>query len=208
MSVQKGGMFGTQQKAQYSKETADLLKNMMKESKLTNYQQRVMKESMKDGSALPTRVNPHHSKDGPSIVKKKKTKVVKKPTGVKTLQTIELEIAEDTSEPYKPPPITYDSQKEKERLNKILIFGTDKPLPKPKLAPIVVRRPVDRFAEIQEEIEERRGFMREMESLGQAEKHRVRIETEISQYIREMEVIDKKQNKVLQKAKEEQGNDD
>ena len=203
MSVQKGGMFGVQQKAQYSKETADLLKNMMQESKLTNYQQRVIKESMKGGSALPTRVNPHHSKDGPSYVKKKSTKIVQKPTGVKSLQTIEFEIANDTSEPYKPPVSNYNCQKEKERLNSILIYGTDKPLPKPKPVPIVAKPPKDRFDEIQEEIEERRIFMREMESLGQAEEHRQRIETEISQYIREMEIIDKKRNKELKNLKSE-----
>ena len=202
MSVQKGGMFGVQQKAQFSKETADLLKNMMQESKLTNYQQRVIKESMKDGCALPTRVNPHHSKDGPSYVKKKSAKVIKKPTGVKSLQTIELEIASDTSEPYRPPVSTYDCQKEKERLNDILIYGTDKPLPRPKPAPVVVKPPKDRFTEVQEEIEERRAFLKEMESLGQAEEHRQRIETEISQYIREMELIDKKRNKELQKLKQ------
>jgi len=201
MSVQKGGMFGVQQKAQYSKETADLLKNMMQESKLTNYQQRVIKDSMKSGATLPTRINPHHSKDGPSFVKKKSKKVVQKPTGVKSLQTIELEIANDTSEPYKPPVSTYDCQKEKERLNAILVYGTDKPLPKPKPATVIVKPPKDRFIEIQEEIEERREFMEEMESLGQAEEHRQRIETEISQYIREMEIIDRKRNEELRNLK-------
>jgi len=208
MSVQKGGMFGVQQKAQYSKETADLLKNMMQESKLTNYQQRVIKDSMKGGGTLPTRVNPHHSKDGPSYVKKKSTKVVQKPTGVKSLQTIELEIANDTTEPYKPPVITYDSQKEKERLNAILIYGTDKPLPKPKPTPVVFKPPKDRFDEIQDEIEERREFMKEMESLGRADEHRQRIETEISQYIREMEVIDRKRNEELKRFKEKPKSDD
>ena len=203
MSVQRGGSFGSQAKAEYSKETADLLKTMMQESKLTNFQQRVIKDSMKDGYTLPTRVNPHHSKDGPSIIKKKKKKIVQRPAGLKSQQTIELEIASDTTEPYKPAHQTYNSEKEKERLNKILVFGTDQPLQAPKAAPCKPAPPKDRFDEIQSEIDERRQFLSEMESLGMSEGHRQRIETELSQYIREMEVIDKRRNKELRQLKEQ-----
>lgn len=207
MSVQRGGSFGVQTKAQYSKDTSDLLKQMMQESKLTNYQQRVIKDQMKDGYTLPTRINPHHSKDGPSNIEKKKKKIVQRPVGLKSHQTIELEIASDTTEPYKPPVQTYNSEKEKERLNKILVFGTDKPLAAPKA--ITCKKPEppkDRFDEIRSEIEERRNFLQEMENLGMAEEHRQRIETELSQYIREMEVIDKKRNKELEQLKKEKDN--
>lgn len=203
MSVQRGGMFGSQPKAQYSKETAELLKTMMKESKLTNYQQRVLKDQVKDGGCLPQRVNPHHSKDGPSSVQKKKVKTAPRPSKLKSQQTIQLEIENDPTEPYRPPVPKYNSQKEKERLNDILVFGTDKPLARPKPVIVAPAPPKDRFDEIQDEINERRAFLAEMERLGQVDQHRKHIETEISQYIREMEVIDKKRTQELEEHKKE-----
>ena len=206
MSVQKGGSFGVHTKAQYSKETADMLKTMMNESKLTNFQQRTIKDSMKDGYCLPTRVNPHHSKDGPSTRDKKKIKSTARPSRMKSKVTIDDEIANDETEPYRPPVPTYNSQKEKERLNDILVFGTDKPFkrPKPVLAPPKPKK--DRFDEVMEEIEERRRFLKEMESLGQGDQYKVSVETEISQYIREMEIIDKRRNSELQNMKSDSGN--
>ena len=50
-------------------------------------------------------VDQAHSRDGPSFVKKKKAaKAVQRPSGLKSRDTIELEIAADDSEPYRPAP--------------------------------------------------------------------------------------------------------
>lgn len=47
---------------------------------------------------------------------------------------------------------------------------------------------------VTEEIEERRKFLEEMENLGQGKEYRSRILAEISQRVRELEVLDKKRS--------------
>jgi hypothetical protein len=48
------------------------------------------------------------------------------------------------------------------------------------------------------EIEERRQFLEEMEALGRGKEYRTRIATEISQKLRELEVIDQIRSAELQ----------
>ena len=60
--VAKGGMFGTTNpQGGISKDTQELLKVMMKESRLTNFQQRKLKESVSGSKPLPTKVPPTNS---------------------------------------------------------------------------------------------------------------------------------------------------
>ena len=47
---------------------------------------------------------------------------------------------------------------------------------------------------VTKEIEERRNFLEEMENLGQGKEYRSRILAEISQRVRELEVLDKKRS--------------
>jgi len=56
---------------------------------------------------------------------------------------------------------------------------------------------------VQAEIEERKSFLEEMEKLGQGKHYRPIISSQISQLIREMEVIDKHRTAVLEQALDE-----
>ncbi|XP_020838233.1 UPF0193 protein EVG1 isoform X2 [Phascolarctos cinereus] len=57
-AVAKGTGFWHSPQSNYTPETCQLLKVMMEESKLTNFQQRQLMDSMKRGDALPSRCNP------------------------------------------------------------------------------------------------------------------------------------------------------
>jgi len=196
MSVKRVSQTG---QAKFSQDTQDMLKLMMKESKLTNYQQRVLKSRMSEGSALPTRVNPNHSEDGPSMKKKVvKPKVNKNRRGVKSHQDIQADIAADTSEPYRPAVPKYNSTVEKERLTEIMTYGEEGLPVIVKAAPLPPQPAVERFDEIIGEMNERREFMKEMETLGKAHQYKNQIDAEMSQYIREMEQIDRKKQAELE----------
>jgi hypothetical protein len=63
--------------------------------------------------------------------------------------------------------------------------------------PDIVVEEVDRFDEVLAEIEDRKQFMRDMEAVGQGQQYQNIIHTEISQKIRELELIDKQRCKEL-----------
>ena len=74
---------------------------------------------------------------------------------------------------------------EKQKLQSVMAFGTDaEPRPVQRV-PVVEpeEEEADRFDEILQEIEERREFLDEMEALGQGQKYRTMITTEISQVL-------------------------
>lgn len=107
---------------------------------------------------------------------------------------------------YTPMPNTKgkDNERQKDRLANIMAFGEDidpkkkKQMARPK-GPVNDEPDIDRFDELQLEIDERRNFLSEMEKHGQGAKFRPLIETEISQKIREMELIDKKRTAELER---------
>lgn len=100
------------------------------------------------------------------------------------------------------PQATRDLEKEKRRLQNILATGKDvpevrrdrRPAPQEKETPEIE---LDRFDELVNEIQERRQFLDEMEALGQGKKFRSIVETEISQKLREMEIIDQQRSRDL-----------
>ncbi|GFR80208.1 UPF0193 protein EVG1-like [Elysia marginata] len=57
----QGGFWNAPQVV-YSKQTHDLLKDMMRESKLTTFQQRHLEKTLRGGGSLPSRVPPTTSK--------------------------------------------------------------------------------------------------------------------------------------------------
>ncbi|XP_062613302.1 UPF0193 protein EVG1-like [Saccostrea cucullata] len=72
-----GGGFWSQPQAQYSASTHKLLKEMMQESKLTNFQQRHLEKSLRSGGSLPTECAPTSSaKKKPAPAPKKESKVL------------------------------------------------------------------------------------------------------------------------------------
>lgn len=183
----------------------------MQESKLTNFQQRQLEKSLRAGGSLPTSCNPTSSAKPRQPVQTgpKKLPKVLNPKNyrnrIRTKEDIEATGAYERPQ-YEPGPSHWgkNSEMEKEKLANFMAFGQDLPPPsemkrKPRPKVEYVEEPeVDRFAELQSEIEERREFLADMEKVGQGEKFRSLIETQISQAIREMELIDKKRTKELE----------
>ncbi|XP_039266154.1 UPF0193 protein EVG1 homolog [Styela clava] len=202
--VAKGGLFGQAERPAYSKETQDLLKVMMEESRLTNFQRRQLSESMKGGKSLPTRVAPTSSDVKKRSPPKMKPHRITVSSNMRTLDKIEQTGAYERPQ-FVPKPIR-SLDKEKQRLANMMAYGEDiEKIPKRKIVRKIEPPPQkDRFEEIQEEIVERRQFLNEMEKLGQGKQHRSVINTQISQLIREMEVIDKHRTELLEKALDEQ----
>ncbi|XP_010161380.1 UPF0193 protein EVG1, partial [Antrostomus carolinensis] len=105
-----------------------------------------------------------------------------------------------TREKFKPQP-RRDLEKEKQRLQNILATGKD--VVEHNVKQMVVQRKEeevpkpDRFEELVNEVQERREFLAEMEALGQGKKYERIILTEISQKMREMEIIDKKRSEEM-----------
>ncbi|XP_046581940.1 UPF0193 protein EVG1-like [Haliotis rubra] len=209
--LQQGGFWSAPQ-VQYSKQTHDLLKEMMKESKLTNFQQRHLEKSLRGGSSLPTAcapttsARPRQKKPPP-----KPSKIINPRTysgGVRTKDTME-EMGAFQKSDYVPPRQNTRSAREKEKLANIMAYGEDMdPIPMARVRKRVDMEigevsDVDRFQELQDEINERRNFLADMEKLGQGAKYKGIIETEVSQKIREMEVIDNKKTAELKRLIEE-----
>lgn len=211
--VAKGGLWSSQS-APVSKETQNLLKVMMEESKLTNFQRRQLQDSMKKGQSLPVACNPTTSRNErvqpTSSPKKPLPKVMNArhlSGGKKTKETIDIQKNVEPQEIYRPAPGKLISEKDKRRLQNVMAYGEHgkdiEDVPTQRRRPAKEMKPekeVDRFDEILQEIEERRSFLDEMETLGEGKKYRTIIMTEISQKIRELELIDKERSKELDLA--------
>ncbi|CAH1247337.1 C22orf23 [Branchiostoma lanceolatum] len=203
--VARGGMWNTQQ-PQYSKETQELLKVMMQESKLTNFQQRKLKETMKGGGTLPLNCPPTSSQrpQRPAAPVTPSKKVNPRTyLGRRSKESCESSPAAQP-EDYRPrPKKAVCTDKEKERLGSLMAYGEEPPEVTPaRMAELLSPEPTvekDRFEELQAEIEERTEFLEEMERLGRGKNYRTIIRTEISQKIREMEIIDRKKTEQLKK---------
>ncbi|KAL9956561.1 hypothetical protein ACROYT_G038054 [Oculina patagonica] len=215
--VAKGGLW-TSHSAPVSKETQNLLKVMMEESKLTNFQRRQLQENMKKGESLPVSCNPTTSRNErvqpKSAPKKPLPKVMNArhlSGGKRTKDAIDVQQSSVPQENYRPAPGKLISEKDKRRLQNVMAYGEDgktiEDVPKqkrPSSKEMVEEKEVDRFDEVLQEIEDRKSFLDEMEALGQGKKYRPIISTEISQKIRELELIDKERSQELNLAELEQ----
>ena len=184
----------------YSKETQDLLKTMMEESKLTLFQQRQIKDRLHSGSSLPTTVNPTSSKpvSKPKVSRQSKPKLYSK----RSKDTIEILQTEDTETELLPRPCKpgRNAGREKERLQNIMAFGD--PLTEDAFDGQIkaIRRETadensdvstDRFDEVMNEIRERKEFLNCINQHGEDREVNSKILTEISQRVRELKSIDK-----------------
>ncbi|XP_077132608.1 UPF0193 protein EVG1 isoform X2 [Ranitomeya variabilis] len=202
VQVPMGTGFWTSTKPpQYSKETQDLLKVMMQESKLTNFQQRQIREQMQSGGALPIQCHPSTSntETRPLV---SISRPAKASTTRPSLRPAERCRAGDayTREKFQPQ-ATRDLDKEKSRLQNLMATG--KELPDTPQVPQTEEEDTedrDRFDELVAEIQERWDFLEEMQVLGRGKQYYNIVNTEISQKLREMEIIDKKRSKELQEA--------
>ncbi|XP_020309392.1 UPF0193 protein EVG1 [Oncorhynchus kisutch] len=191
----RGGLWNCPRRTQYSKEIQDMLKLMMQESRLTNFQQRQLNDKLKKGSALPLTCNPTSSAP-PSLPKPKVLKNSTNRTPAKPLRRTADNCSSGdnyTRDRFRPS-ATRDLEKEKRRLQNILATGQEEPRPSRPRNISLDQGPEeerDRFQEVLDEIEERKEFLEEMTALGKGKQYRNIINTGISQKIRELEVIDK-----------------
>ncbi|XP_029311278.1 UPF0193 protein EVG1 isoform X2 [Cottoperca gobio] len=191
----RGGLWNKPRGAQYSKETQDMLRLMMQETRLTNLQRKQINECLKNGAALPLTSDPTSSAPPPQP--KTSTFVQKRLPGKPQRRSAESCRSENSyvREKFHPGP-SRDLEKEKRRLQNILATGEEEAtaassqnVPACRNREVAEQR--DRYQEVLDEIEERRQFLSEMLSLGQEKQYINIINTEISQRIRELQVLDK-----------------
>ncbi|XP_036746913.2 UPF0193 protein EVG1 isoform X1 [Manis pentadactyla] len=205
-AVAKGtGFWRCRKPAAYTPGTCELLKVMMKESKLTNFQQRHIMDSMKRGDTLPLQCSPTSSQ---RVLPSKQTApaislppILAARSHLRPASTCQANGAY-SREPFEPQ-ATRDMEKEKRRLQNIFATGKDPDKWKRKPPPVYQEDPApepDRFEELIKEIQERKEFLTDMEALGQGRQYRGIILAEISQKLREMEDIDHKRSEELRKA--------
>ncbi|XP_058529008.1 UPF0193 protein EVG1 isoform X3 [Ochotona princeps] len=158
--------------APYTPGTCELLRVMMKESKLTNFQQRHITDTLKTARSQlrPVSLCQANGAYSREQFKPQATRDLEKEK--RRLQNI-FATGKDTEEPRR----------------KARPMRQDVPAPEP-----------DRFEELVREIQDRKEFLAAMEALGQGRQYRVLILAEISQKIREMEDIDRKRSEELSKA--------
>ncbi|XP_035615670.2 LOW QUALITY PROTEIN: UPF0193 protein EVG1 [Oncorhynchus keta] len=175
---------------------------MMQESRLTNFQQRQLNDKLKKGSALPLTCNPTSSAPPslpkPKVVKNSTNRTPAKPLG----RTADNCSSGDnyTRDRFRPS-ATRDLEKERE----LQATGQEEPRPSRPRNISLDQGPEeerDRFQEVLDEIEERKEFLEEMTALGKGKQYRI-INTEISQKIHELEVIDKARRAEDHYAREE-----
>ncbi|XP_034543112.1 UPF0193 protein EVG1 [Notolabrus celidotus] len=190
-----GGLWNNPRATQYSRETQDLLRLMMQESKLNNLQRKKINECLQNGATLPLTSDPTSSSALPQA---KPCKSVKKCfSGKPQRRSAESCRSGDgyTREKFRPGP-TRDLEKEKRRLQNILATGQEEPEAESSQndSARLNSEEKDRFEEVLDEIEERREFLEHMASLGQEKPYINLINTEISQRIQELKVLEKAQS--------------
>ncbi|XP_076584379.1 UPF0193 protein EVG1 isoform X2 [Chaetodon auriga] len=187
-----GGLWNNPRTTQYSKQTQDMLRLMMQESRLTNLQRKKINECLKNGAALPLTTAP-----APPPQPKTSKPVQKRLLGKPQRRTAESCCSGNsyTREKFCPGP-TRDLEKEKRRLQSIMATGQEEPtavsfkgIPACQNPGAAEER--DRYQEVLDEIEERMQFLADMASLGKEKQYINIINTEISQKMRELEVLDK-----------------
>jgi len=223
--VSAGGNLFDAPKVNYSAQTRDLLKTMMNESKLTSFQQRKLQETLREGSSLPSTCNPTSSENNSPVKSANIGKTSKKKSnslsGLRTRDQILANGGYEREKFVSTSSQTPNRELEKERLaRKLAGLDPDEALPDERRPTTLAEfeaqqrrlaearqqnklieersRTKDRFSELWDEINDRREFLYNMEKLGQGKDYRQLIVTEISQKIREMEVIDKKRSKELE----------
>ncbi|KAM9362788.1 UPF0193 protein EVG1 [Symphorus nematophorus] len=191
----RGGLWNNPRTTQYSKETQDMLRLMMQESRLNNLQRKQINECLKNGASLPLTFDRTASASTPQP---KPSKSVQKVLPARPQRRSAESCRSGDSyvrEKFRPAP-TRDLEKEKRRLQCILATGQEEPSapslqspPACQSAGVVEER--ECYQEVLDEIEERRQFLADMASLGQERKYINIVNSEISQRIRELEVLDK-----------------
>ncbi|XP_047433302.1 UPF0193 protein EVG1 [Mugil cephalus] len=183
------GLWNNPRATQSSKESQDMLRLMKQESRLTNFQRKQINKSSKNEPALPLTWNTAPSSQ---------TKFVQKHiSGHSQRRSAECCRSGNsyTREMFRPGP-TRDLEKEKRRLQNILATGQEEIRVAsrekvPAKCTTEKSEEEQRYEEVLNGIEERRQFLADMASLGQEREYIGIIDTEISQKIRELELLEK-----------------
>ncbi|CAF1351555.1 unnamed protein product [Adineta steineri] len=202
-----GGLWNTR-KPQFSAETSKLLKTLMDESRVNNFQRRQLTSHMLRGESLPEKLGPSSTQTKAPVSKRveqpRRTRTANA-YGVRTYNDIVNSGAYMPTD-YQPRPIKGRTEQEKDRLAHLMAYGTDpsKIVPKSGQRSPTPPRELDRFDELVLEIEERKQFLEQMSTVGKRKEYQQVISNEIADKIREMEQIDRQRSKDLEKRLKEQ----
>ncbi|KAH8857749.1 UPF0193 protein EVG1 like [Schistosoma japonicum] len=210
--MSNGGFWNTH-KVNYSDETKKILNDLVNESKLANFYRHSISEAIKNGESLnPDGILISSVGKRPLLDQKAKRTKRHKVDGVHDSKTSRHALNTGASEKlrlahlmtYGEEPI-WKSSKNDQIKDGRLEYLSRRILKYPKVddndcyddQKKIESSNKDRFEELIDEINERREFLAQMESFGRAKEYRTPIETEISQLIREMEMIDIKRTKQM-----------
>uniref|UniRef100_A0A1A9Z3G9 Uncharacterized protein n=1 Tax=Glossina pallidipes TaxID=7398 RepID=A0A1A9Z3G9_GLOPL len=193
--IPQGGLFHTP-KYEYSKETADLIRLLMKESKMSMLMRKQIDYHIRNGEPLPKpkspRVNTSMDPDKEALEILKKARNAKR----KSLAAIRASGAYELPR-YRPKP---DAKMPSEKAKKLLqetMSGLHisetclKPLRKPKSKTTDITNE-DIINELLDQINERAEWLTEMEELGEGKRYRDEIREQIANLLRHIKLIETK----------------
>ncbi|CAF2805572.1 unnamed protein product [Rotaria sp. Silwood2] len=202
-----GGLWNTR-RPQYSTETTKLLKTLMDESRINNFQRRQLTKHMIRGESLPERLGPSSTQTKAQVTKRIDTTRQSRTSHASGLRTYNDIVNSGAYTPpdYHPRPTKVRTEQEKDRLAHLMAYGIDPAkmaLQAAQRSPTPPPRELDRFDELVLEIEERKQFLDQMTTLGKRKEYQQVISNEIADKIREMEQIDRQRSKALEKRLKE-----
>ncbi|XP_020817100.1 UPF0193 protein EVG1 homolog [Drosophila serrata] len=182
-------------KVQYSKETADLIRLLVKESKMSMMVRKQIDESLRTGEPLPLPVPPRpNTNNDPD---KETLAILQRARNAKRKNLRQIEASGAYKQSYYRPPTDNRMQGEKAKSQlQFTMAGTH--LPDPAIKPR--RRPreeqnvteEDLINELLDQINERAEWLTEMESLGQGKKYRPEIREQIAERLRRIQALESK----------------
>ncbi|KAM9792648.1 UPF0193 protein EVG1 homolog [Neosynchiropus ocellatus] len=199
------GMRNPVKQSPYSKVTQDMIKLMMEESGLNSVQRRQIAECLKHGGPLSLNTKPLPF----ALPQSKPTRSVQCRLPAKPLRRSAESCRSGDSyirEKFQPGP-TRDLEKENMQLQNLLATGKEDVSLKDVAASVRsdVQEDLDPIQEVLDQIEERRQFLADMAALGQEKQYIHIINTEISQKISELEILERKK---MQTRKSKSGGDE
>ncbi|XP_061388351.1 UPF0193 protein EVG1 homolog [Musca vetustissima] len=194
--IAQGGLFHTP-KIKYSKETADLLKLLMKESKMTMLMRKQIDHHLRNGEPLPKpeprRINIYKDADTEAMEILRKAHNAKR----KSLSEIKASGAYETPRNRPKPDDKMPSEKSKKLLQEAMSGlrmseTTLKPKRKPKTKHEPPATTDDIINELLDQINERAEWLAEMEQLGEGKRYRDEIREQIAERLRQIKALETK----------------
>ncbi|PSN32225.1 UPF0193 protein EVG1 [Blattella germanica] len=190
-------------KVQYSKETHQLLKVLLEESKLSILQRQQIQKSLRTGEPLPPLSSEENVKSG--IHSAHNTPVKKVFHKRRTLEDI-IESGAYERERFISNNPRVDKEKEKQKFQSLMAHGKIIPptpvhkIRAPPKEPLQTPKPSERFSELMGEILERLQFLAEMREMGCDKNYNTVIQQQIHAKLREMKRIDPQQCQAFQRS--------